>query len=110
VNKVYEELFKSCGTDCRISSTYHPQTNGLDERINQILMTALVKFVNENQDDWDVHIKSVLFTYRTSKKVSTKFTPFQLTFGLSPVFPVGIEIKSQPCSHNGEKPEDAVPQ
>ena len=72
VNKVNQELFKLCGTDHRNSSAYHPQTNGLDERMNQTQTTALVKFVNENQDDWDVHIKSVLFAYRTCKKGSTK--------------------------------------
>ena len=29
---------------------------GLDERMNQTLKGALVKFVNENQDDWDMHV------------------------------------------------------
>ena len=52
--------------------------NGLDERLNQTLTTALVKFVNENKDDWDVHIKSALFAYRTSKNDSTKLTPFSI--------------------------------
>ena len=52
--------------------------NGLDERLNQTLTTALVKFVNENRDDWDVHIKSAPFAYRTSKNHSTKFTPFSI--------------------------------
>ena len=61
VNRVNEELFNLCGTDHRISSAYHPQSNGLDERMNQTLTRALVKFVNENQNDWDVHIKSILF-------------------------------------------------
>jgi len=108
VNKVNQELFKLCGTDHRISSAYHSQTNGLDERMNQTLTTALVKFVNENQDDWDVHIKSVLFAYRTSKNDSTKFTPFQLMFGRAPVLPIEMEIKSKP-SNEGEQAEEAAP-
>lgn len=45
INKVNQELFLLCGTDHRISSAYHPQTNGLDERMNQILKGSLVKFV-----------------------------------------------------------------
>ena len=65
VNKVNEELFKLCGTDHRISSAYHPQSNALDERTNQRLTRALMKFMNDNQNDWDVHIKSILFAYRT---------------------------------------------
>ena len=85
VNKVNQKLFQLCGTDHRISSTYHPPINGLDERMNQTLKGALVKFVNENQNDWDVHIKSILFTYRTSKNDSTKFIPFELMFGRAPI-------------------------
>ena len=84
VNRVNEELFQLCGTDHRISSAYHPQSNGLDERLNQTLTRALVKFVNDNQDDWDAHIKSILYAYRTSKNDSTKFTPFELMFGRYP--------------------------
>ena len=82
-----------CGTDHRISSAYHPQSNGLDERMNQTLMRAMVKFVNDNHDDWDVHLKSILFTYRTSKNDSTKFTLFELMFGRAPVLPIEMEIR-----------------
>ena len=98
VNKVNQALFEMCGTDHRISSAYHPQTNGLDERMNQTLKGAIVKFVNENQDDWDIHVKSVLFAYRTSKHASTKYTPFELMFGRAPVLPIELEIQSTPAS------------
>ena len=65
VNRVNEELFQLCDTDHRINSAYHPQPNALDERTNQRLTRALMKFMNDNQNDWDVHIKSILFAYRT---------------------------------------------
>lgn len=102
VNKVNVELFQLTGTDHRISSVYHPQTNSLDERMNQTLKGALVKSVNENQDDWDVHLKSVLFAYRTSKYHSTKFSPYELMFGRELVLPIELEIKSKPDSMTAE--------
>ena len=92
-NRVNEELFKLCGMDHRIISAYHPQSNGLDEQMNQTLTRAIVKFVNDIHDDWDVHLKSILFAYRTSKNDSTKFTPFELMFGRAPVLPIEIEIR-----------------
>ena len=73
VNQVNEELFRLTRTDHRIASPYHPQTNGLDERMNQTIKGSLVKYVNENQNDWDVHVPSVLFAYRTSIHDSTKY-------------------------------------
>jgi hypothetical protein len=92
VNQINEELFRLTGTDHRISSAYHPQTNGLDERMNQTIKTSLVKYVNENQTDWDVHVSSVLFAYRTSVHDSTKYSPYELMFGRKPVLPVELQI------------------
>ena len=106
VNRVNEELFKLCGTGHRISLAYHPQSNGLDERLNQTLTRAFVKFVNDNRDDWDVHMKSILFAYRTSKNDSTKFTPFELMFGHAPVLPIEMEIRSKPSSTNSLSDKD----
>lgn len=60
----------------RVTSAYHPQSNGLDERLNQTLKASLQKVVNDKQDDWDNLIDEVLFAYRTSRQDSTKFTPF----------------------------------
>ena len=47
---------------CKLSA-YHPQTNGQDERFNQTLQRSLQKMVNEDQNDWDKYIDSVLFAY-----------------------------------------------
>ena len=38
VNEVNQRLFDKVGIEHRISSAYHPQTNGLDERMNQTVM------------------------------------------------------------------------
>ena len=80
VNKVSRHLFAMTHTEHRISSAYHPQTNGLVERFNQTLQRSLVKLVNSNQSDWDEKIDRVLFAYRTAPQKSTKLTPFQLMY------------------------------
>jgi hypothetical protein len=41
VSKFWEELHKSLGTKLLHSSTYHPQTSGQTERVNQILEVML---------------------------------------------------------------------
>lgn len=67
-------------TEHRISSAYHPQTNGMVERFNQTLQRSLVKFVNDNQNDWDEKIDGVLFAYRTSQQKCTNHSPFELMY------------------------------
>lgn len=80
VNQVNKRLFTMTNTEHRISSAYHPQTNGLVERFNQTLQRSLVKFVNNNQTNWDEKLDGVLFAYRTSQQKSTKHTPFELMY------------------------------
>ena len=79
VNQVSNFLFTMTKTEHRISSAYHPQTNGLVERFKQTLQRSLVKFVNSNQTDWDEKLDGVLFAYCTSQQKSTQLTPFELT-------------------------------
>ena len=95
VNSLNDHLFKSTGVHHIISSAYHPQTNGLDERFNQTLQRALLKMIDENQSDWDKYLDSVLFAYRTSKQASTKFSPFFLLYGLEPVLPVELIVSKE---------------
>lgn len=80
INKVNKKLFKKFKTHHRISTAYHPQTNGLVERFNQTLQRSLVKLTNEDQDNWDEYLDGVLFAYRTSQQKSTKLTPFELMY------------------------------
>ena len=51
VNKVNEALFRRLKTEHRVSSAYHPQTNGLVEWYNQTLQRSLVKLVNKEQNN-----------------------------------------------------------
>lgn len=71
------------GTDHRITSAYHPQSNGLVERMNQTLKNTLLKLVNDQQNNWDDLLDPTLFAIRTSRQKSTKYTPFELMFNRS---------------------------
>jgi hypothetical protein len=59
--------------------------NGLTERINGILATALVKMVNRFPGtDWDLWLKWVLFCYRNRTQATTGYSPFELIFNRKP--------------------------
>ena len=92
VNELNSTLFQLAGIQHLISSAYHPQNNGLDERTNQTLSRALVKVINAKQDDWDKHLDSVLLSYRTSVHASTKYTPFYLMYGRDPLLPIELKV------------------
>ena len=78
------------GISRSVTSAYHPQTNGLDERTNQTLKNRLIKLSNDHQNNWPELLDPVSFSIRTQKHGSTKFTPFELMFGRKPITPMEV--------------------
>jgi hypothetical protein len=71
-----------------VNSTTYPQGNGQVEYTKKVLGTLLTKLINKNKIDWDEHLSTVLFSYRTTYKVATGYTPYQLVYGLHPLMPI----------------------
>ena len=73
-----------------MSTAYHPQTDGLTERVNRTVEQMLRNFVNERADDWDKHLAAAQFTINSSQQASIKKTPFQLLYGWNPRTPAAL--------------------
>ncbi len=69
------------------STTYYPQGNGQVESTNKIFGTLLTQLISENRIDQDEHLFTVLFSYITTYKIATWYTPYQLMYGLHPLMP-----------------------
>lgn len=80
INRVNSKLQELLGTQHRMTSPYHPQSNGLVEKFNHTIQSCLLKVVNENQSNWDTFLDPILFSIRTSKHKSTGYTPFEMMF------------------------------
>lgn len=91
VNEVSRCLFERTGVEHRISSPYHPQTNGLDERTNQTLVKSLVK-LSSSTEDWDIHIEAALYAYRISRHDSSRYSPFFLLYNRYPRKAIDYEL------------------
>ena len=83
----FAELMETCEIDHRHSSAYHPQTNGLVERMNRTIKAALSKDVRVNARDWDTFIPRILLGIRAGVQASTKYSPYALVFGRQPYLP-----------------------
>ena len=93
-NQLVDLLEELTGFKHKITSAYHPQSNGLDERFNQTLKAQLQKLVNENQDNWDELLDNILFAYRSSRHNSTKCTPFLLMYGREARLPIDVTLQA----------------
>jgi len=69
------------------SSSYHPQTNGMVERMHAMLGQALTKLCNGEPKRWDEYLPQVIFSLRVRTHNVTKKSPFYLLYGLNPKLP-----------------------
>ena len=95
LSELIAEICKLFETKQIRTSPYHPQCDGLTERMNGTLVKSLAMFTNEPQTDWDTFIPAVLFAYRTSVTSSTKFTPFELLYGREARLPIDVTLNNE---------------
>ena len=69
------------------TSGYHPQTDGLVEKFNSILVGMIAKCCETRERDWDDHLPYLLFAYRSMMQESTRESPFCLLYGRDPHLP-----------------------
>ena len=62
--------------------------------MNKSLKTMLQQTVDKNKCNWHIMLFPTLWAYRTSIKMATNFTLFQLVYGLEAIFPIECEIPS----------------
>jgi Chromo (CHRromatin Organisation MOdifier) domain len=67
-----------------ISMTYHPQTDGQSEQINQFLETYLHFYCEEKQDNWDQWLPFAEFAHNQWPNNTMKKTPYKLIMGYTP--------------------------
>lgn len=108
-SNIIKMLYESYGISQKNSSPYHPQTNGVVERFNQTLIRQLKKMVCEKKNDWDKFINAVLYEYRTREHSSTKISPFEILFGIPPLFDFDIKnFTYKSLKSNIQNEEDIV--
>src|SRR6266498_5546173 len=80
INRVIQDLSEKFRIKYRLSTPYHPQTNGLIECYNQTFCEKLAKMAEETTM-WDKFIDPALIAYRMTKHATTGVTPFLLVYG-----------------------------
>lgn len=77
------------------TTSYRPQSNGLCEKINSIILKMLAHFVRENDKQWSQFLDPIIFAYNTSKLTNLPYSPAELLFGYQPNQPPDILLTQQ---------------
>jgi transposase InsO family protein len=80
-SKFWSKLHESLGTILEFSTTFHPQTDGQTERVNQILEDMLRACALDYGSSWDANLPYVEFSYNNSYQSSIEMAPFEALYG-----------------------------
>ena len=87
--QVMQELNKALGITTKLSTSFHPQTDGQTEIVNKEIGKFLRIYCFEKQDSWFAWLPIAQFSINTKKHASTKKSPFDVTWSYLPR--MGIE-------------------
>lgn len=94
-----EDIMHLSGTVHRKATAYHPQTNGLTERLNKTIADMISMYVDVDHKNWDDVLPYVTFAYNTAVQETTGFTPFRLVHGREAVTTLDAMLLPTHCSN-----------
>ena len=76
-----KELNNLLGIQTKLSTAYHPQTDGQTERVSQELEQYLRVFIDHRQEQWPDWLGTAEFVYNNKIHTATKTSPFKANYG-----------------------------
>jgi len=80
----WTELFQLSGVELRLSSAFHPQTDGQSEVTNRILGVYLRCLASDRPRSWLCWLPWAKFPYNSSYQTVLRATPFEVVYGRPP--------------------------
>lgn len=87
----------------RLSTAFHPQTDGQTERMNQTMECYLRCYSNSEQDDWPMLLASAQYAVNNSRNETTKKTPFEVVYTFQPTMNKNIEVRKPESTNEASK-------
>jgi RNase H-like domain found in reverse transcriptase/Reverse transcriptase (RNA-dependent DNA polymerase)/Integrase zinc binding domain/Chromo (CHRromatin Organisation MOdifier) domain/Integrase core domain len=94
----WKSLSHMLGIKPRLSTAFHPQTDGQTERMNQTIETYLRIYCNYQQDNWSDLLALAEFAYNNAYQESIRCSPFYANYGYHPEFHVNVQATSTSTS------------
>ena len=107
----WRSLFKSLGTELRMSTAYHPQTDGQSEVTIRTLENFLRPYAERYPHQWVDYLPTAEFAANNAVSASTGFSPAYLLYGRNPIVPQVVDLsenKAEAVEHMVERMTDEL--
>ena len=74
-SSIIEELCKILGIKQLWTTPYHPQMNGLVERLHQMIMCMIRKLGEDKKANWSSHMAERVHAYNATQSTVTRYSP-----------------------------------
>jgi len=100
----WRHLCARLGIEVKLSTAFHPQTDGQTERLNAVMEQYLRCYVNYLQDDWVKWLPLAEFASNNQASETTGISPF---FGLQGRHP-RMDFHQAPVKNQHDQPQEAA--
>ena len=83
-SEMWRHLCRMLEINCKLSTAFHPETDGQTEIVNSEMERYIRTYVNYHQDDWVRWLWTAEFAVNYSESATTKTTPFFANYGFVP--------------------------
>ena len=105
---VITNLCKLYGVHKLRTSSYHAQTNGQVEQMNQTLMRLIGKLDEDKKACWSRYLPELLLAYNSTRSAVTGYSPHFLFFSQRPRIPVNYQFPTVRDLPHTTKLEESV--
>ena len=93
VASVFQKMCKAFGTNLDFSTAHHPQTDGLTERYNRVLIECLRTGAETDRDNWVQMLPMATYAINSTTHKVTRLTPLFAATGRHPVTPSSLLVQ-----------------
>ena len=94
-NSLFAELEKLSGVRKLRTTPYHPQCNGMVERMNKTILGMLRTLPEKSKSRWPESLDKLLYAYNCTTHDTTGFEPYFLMFGRHPKLPIDLILDEE---------------
>ena len=84
ISQFWKAVCEAWGVTLKLSTAYHPETDGQTERLNAVMEQYLRAHVNYLQDDWATWLHLAEFAANNQASETTGLSPFFANYGFDP--------------------------